>query len=89
MTTTIWIPTNEQSPPPSVDGDFGDWVESIEVLIWVAEREGAMIGRLRMPSASCPEWERDFIPNGWVLQGRDGYLVDRVTHWAVLPEGPR
>lgn len=78
-----WLDIRDAEPP--LDGDdYGAWIESREVLA---------VARGRVHIARLARDRRDDGPGlepgrRWVLQGRDGYYLEGVTHWQALPEPP-
>jgi hypothetical protein len=74
-----WHPITEE-PPENPERDYGDWVESVDVLVTDGVG-GYWIARQRFPRG-------EYSPDGWVLQGRDAYSIDwTLTHWGELPCG--
>ena len=77
-----WIKCSDRMPeivddPLDIDG------RSAEVLVIVDEpgfEPRQWIAYLN------PAWEE--FPAHWIMTGRDGYRLDNVTHWRLLPPMP-
>ena len=74
-----WTPVERLSPPNNPERDYGVWCESLEVLVWA--NGNIYIARKQTP-------REEYAPDGWILQGRDGYALFGVTYWRFLPDGP-
>ena len=71
-----WISVDDQVPP---DGeDFSSYERSQNVL--VTDGHQIWVGYL-----TCEDSESD--PQ-WAMIGRDSYSIEKVTHWASLPDLP-
>lgn len=80
---SAWIST-AIATPPLVDG------ESEFVLVAAPLRSAhPIVAKYRF--TEDPGAGRDDPPGWsvWVMFGRDGYTIDGVTHWMMLPEMPR
>lgn len=75
-----WIEYSEEGPHPLVGEDFLAFTDSVRVL--VVNNKRIYTAELRVYP---PE---DNSPPVWVQTGPDGYTLDKVTHWAYLPDLP-
>jgi hypothetical protein len=84
---TEWRRYPEEKPPMDPEEDYGfadgTFRKSVEVLIvkqWNGLAPRQYIARLNQDAE---------FPETWELQGRDGYLIEGVTHWRLLPPMPQ
>lgn len=78
-----WVAVADGLPPLEGE-DYGYRRESVEVLAFAGGR--IHVARFTAELEDPDEWSPP--SSWWILQGRDGYRLDGVTHWAFLPEGP-
>jgi hypothetical protein len=87
MDTAEWHEYPETKPPMDPEYDFGfsggGYGESIEVLALVHKAFGP-----RVFIARLKRYTDDEFTEQWVMQGRDGYILEGVTHWRLLPPLP-
>jgi hypothetical protein len=83
--SNIWNKYPKVKPPLSdnPDDDYGCYKKSLKLLFVTDGRICAGYYRL---------WEREEgedLREDWVLEGRDGYTMDKVTYWAKMPDFPK
>ena len=67
--------------PPMADNEIG-WYPSPSRLVL------AWNGDLVFVAYLIKYDPKDDTPDAWQQYGRDGYYLNKVTHWQPLPEGP-